>query len=199
MDTPAELLRRLGLRTDWIYEAVVCTYLDGTPHAAPAGVRSGDGVTLCLDLYQTSRSLRAATAAGAFVVDFPRDAGVLYTVLHEPAALCFAPAGSVAAPCLTDACARLELLVEDLRPDGALTHVRGRVAAGHVEPGARLLNRAEGLLLESLILVTRADLHGRQPTLERLREHRRVIDKVAPGSAYSLAMARLLRDLETGS
>lgn len=199
MDTPHEQLRPLGLQSGWIYEAVVCTYLDGTPHAAPAGVRTIDGATLWLDLYDTSRTLRALSTAGVFVVDFPGDATLLFAALHTPEDLRFVPARAVAAPRLAEASASVELVVAEVQPDGGLTHVCGRVVHVEAEPGVRLLNRAEPLLLESLIVASRAHLYGPRAALERLREHRRVIDKVAPGSAYSRAMARLLLELDPTS
>lgn len=199
MDTPHEHLRPLGLQPGWIYEAVVCTSLDGTPHAAPAGVRTADGASLWLDLYDTSQTLRAITATGAFVVDFPGDATVLFAALHAPEDLRFVPGRAVAAPRLAEAPASVELVLAEAQPDAGLTHVRGRVVRVAAEPGVRLLNRAEPLLLESLIVASRAHLYGPRPALERLREHRRVIDKVAPGSVYARAMARLLLELDASS
>ncbi len=199
MDTTDRQLHPLGLEPGWIYEAVVCTRVEGAPHAAPAGVRTTDGDTLWLDLFDTSRTLAAIATTGSFVVDFPRDATALFAALWTPRDLRFEPARRVASPRLADAVASVELEVGEMLPGDGLTHVRGRSVLVTVEPGLRLLNRAEALLLESLITASRAHLYGRGPTLQQLREHRRVVEKVAPGSAYATAMAGLLQEFEADS
>ncbi len=103
------------------------------------------------------------------------------------------------APCLEDSAATIGLVVTEATPHGGLTRVRGRVAGITRRADVRPVNRAEPLLVESLILATRIDLAGREATLARLDEHLRVAEKVAPGSAAVEALHRLRRRLGRSS
>jgi hypothetical protein len=184
-------LRHLGITPGWIYECVVCTMVEGSPHASPAGVWTHDLRALSMDLYDTSRTLPALLAAGEYVVDLPADAGTFFRALHDPATLRFGRASVVAAPCLADATATIELTVEEVTPHDGRTLVTGLVRHVTTRGGVRLINRAEGLLVESLIAATRAGLRSQEDTLALLAENARVAEKVAPGSSFAVALARL--------
>lgn len=184
-------LRQLRLEPGWIYEAVVCTSVDGAPHAAPAGVATDDFRSVRLDLYDTSRSLGAIRARGCFVVDLPRDEHTLFRALYARDGLAFGHATAVDSPCLADAAATIELDLIDAEPMGGLTRVVGRVVEVTRRADVRLINRAAPLLVESLILATRLDLIGRDAVLAQVDEHLRVAQKVAPGSAAAEALERL--------
>lgn len=186
-------LRQLGLEPGWIYEAVVCTSVDGVPHAIPAGVATDDFRSVRLDLYDTSRSLGAILAAGSFVVDLPRDADALFRALHAPDELVFGRAVVVDCPRLLDSAATIELTVSGTEAREGLTRVIGRVVEVTRRGDVRLINRAAPLLVESLILATRVDLIGRDAVLAQLDEHLRVARKVAPGSTAAAALERLRR------
>lgn len=194
-----ERLSPLGLTPGWIYEALVCTYLDGSPHAIPVGVWTDDLRTLRMELYRSSGTLSAVTATGACVAELPADADMLFTALYAPEELRFGRAREVQAPCLPDASASLELTLTAATPRGSTVLLDVDVERITVRRPVRPINRAEGLLVESLILATRADRLGRAETLARLRENRRVVAKVAPGSPYAAAMARLLQALDDDS
>ncbi|NLT93332.1 MAG: DUF447 family protein [Actinobacteria bacterium] len=191
-----QLLRQLGLRPGWIYEAVVCTSLEGRPHAAPAGVATDDCRSLRLDLYDTSRTLGALLSSGVFVCDLPAGADTLFRALYAPEELTFARASRIDAPRLADSAATIELVVVSTAPRGGLTRVRARVVAVTRHTDVRLINRAEPLLVESLILATRIRLAGRETTLAQLDENLRVAEKVAPGSAAAGSLRRLRRQLD---
>ena len=122
-------LRQLGLTPGWIYETVVCTTVEGLPHASPAGVWTHDLRALSMDLYDTSRTLAAVLAAGEYVVDLPVDAGAFFRALHHPSALRFERASVVSAPCLADATATIELRVAEATPHDGRTLVTGSRAA----------------------------------------------------------------------
>lgn len=192
-------LRHLGLRAGWIYEALICTYSAGSPRATPAGVWTDDRCTLRMELYETSHTLASIVAAGEFVADFPVDASAFFQALHAPGELRFGRARVVAAPCLPDSWATVELTLSEAsrRPESVVISGRVRHLTRRAEP--RLINRAESLLLESLILATRIERSGREATLAALAENRRVVGKVAPGSAFEEAMSRLLRELRGDS
>jgi hypothetical protein len=192
-------LRPLHLEAGWIYEVVVCTNVEGSPHAAPTGVWTRDHRTLQMDLYGSSRTLRGIMATGVFAADFPRDAEAFFTVLHAPAELAFDGSRAGAAPCLADSCATVELTLAGAEQSGATTRITGSVANVTLREGVRLFNRAEGLLLESLILATRLGHLPRPTVLAQLHENRRVVDKVAPDSTYAKAMRHLDREVSESS
>lgn len=191
-------LHDLGLATGWIYEALLCTYRDGAAHAAPVGVWTDDRRTLLMDLYRTSRTLTHILEGGPFVVAFPADALTLYEALYAPGLLRFGRARAVDAPSLAGAGATVELSLAGAVGDDPV-RVRGRIECVSTSGRPRLINRAEGLLIESLILATRIDRLGRHATLTRLEDHARVIAKVAPASHWEQAMSRLLQDVRGGS
>lgn len=184
-------LRQLALTPGWIYETVVCTDVEGSPHASPVGVWTTDLRTISMELYGTSRSLPALLAAGEFVVDLPTDAGAFFLALYDPSALSFGRASVVSAPCLTDATATVELTVAEATPHDGKTLVTGAVRHVTTRGGVRLINRAEGLLVESLIAATRAGLGSRESTLALVTENARVAEKVAPGSRFATTLTRL--------
>jgi hypothetical protein len=69
----------------------------------------------------------------------------------------------------------------------------------HTAGSPRLINRAEGLLLESLVLASRLERRDATAALATLIENHQVVGKVAPGSAYERALATLVRDLSPAS
>ena len=79
-------LRRLGLQDRWIYEVLISTFCDGTPHAAPMGVWTDRPDELCMDVYDGSRTLANILGGGDFVANFPADAEMLYAALRAPRA-----------------------------------------------------------------------------------------------------------------
>jgi hypothetical protein len=144
-----------------------------------------------MELYDTSCSLPALLAAGEFCVDLPADAGTFFLALYDSSALRFGRAAVVSAPCLTDATATIELTVAAATPRHGRTLVTGAVRHVTTRGEVRLINRAEGLLMESLIVATRAGLRPRESTLALVRENTRIAEKVAPGSRCAAALARL--------
>jgi hypothetical protein len=184
-------LRQLALTPGWIYETIVCTYVDGSAHASPAGVWTHDLDSLCLELYDTSLTLSALRTSGEFVVDLPADVRTFFRALHDPSTLRFGRASTVSAPCLADATATIELAVTEVAPREGRTLVTALVRHVTIRGEVRLINRAEGLLLESLIVATRAALRPRESTLAVLAENARAVERVAPGSGFVEAMSRL--------
>lgn len=191
-------IRRLALNDGWIYEAVVATYCEGVPHATPVGVWAA-GAALQMDLYEGSRTLAAVLAGSPFVVGFPADAGVFFAALHAPDELEFGRAHAVEAPRLLGCGADVELTLGDAAPCADAVRITGRVERVERHGELRLINRAESLLLESLILASRLERSDdRAATLATLAGHRRVVHKVAPGSSHAAAMDRLLQGLGAG-
>ena len=188
-------LRRLGMQDRWIYEVLISTFRDGTPHAAPIGVWTSGPDELCMDVYDGSRTLANILDGGEFVANFPADAGMLYVALRAPEQLLFAGAQDVRAPVIAGCTVNLELVLTSATPGGDRMRLVGDVRRVHRHGAPRLINRAEGLLLESLVLATRLERLGPGAALTTLTENHRIVGKVAPGSAYERALAALLQDL----
>jgi len=192
-------LRRLGLQDRWIYEVLISTFRHDTPHAAPIGVWTDGADELLMDAYDGSQTLANILEGRDFVVNLPIDAGMLYTALRAPEQLAFAEARLVHAPLVAGCTATVELSLSRATPGGDKVRVVGEVRHVHRAGAPRLLNRAEGLLLESLVLASRFERRDAAAALTTLTENYRVVGKVAPGSAYESAMAALLRDLGRSS
>ena len=99
-----------------------------------------------------------------------------------------------------DGCtATVELTLRSATPDAQTVRVVGAVSRVLCHGTPRLINRAEGLLLESLVQFTRLERLGAAHVLTTLTENLRVVRKVAPGSAHQAALEALLRDLRQDS
>ena len=192
-------LEELGLRDQWIYEVLVSTFHADTPHAAPMGIWSPRPDALAMDAYEGSRTLASIMESGHFVANFPSDVDTLYAALHTPERLAYAQAQSVRAPVLAACSATVELTLASAIGDGERVRVTGAVESVRHDARVRLINRAEGLLLESLVLASRAEHRGFGTTLEALIENHRVVAQVAPASDYERALAALIREIGAGS
>ena len=192
-------LHLLGLKQHWIYEVLVSTYCHGTPHAAPVGVWAEGLDELHMDVFDGSRTLATIREGGDFVVNFPAGAEMLYAAQRAPERLAFAAARCVQAPIVAGCTATVELATRSVTPDGDKVRIVGEVKHLNHAEAPRLINRAEGLLLESLILATRLERGDRGAALTTLTENHRVVSKVAPGSVYARAMTALLQDLDATS
>ena len=188
-------LRRLGMRRRWIYEVLISTFRDGTPHAAPIGVWTSGADELRMDMYAGSRTLANILDGGDFVANFPLDAEMLYTALRTPKQLRFAEAQGVHAPVVAGCTASVELVLTAATPADDRVRLVGDVRGVRCDGTPRLINRAEGLLLESLVLATRLHRRDAVAALATLTENDRIVRKVAPGSVYERALAALLEDL----
>jgi hypothetical protein len=194
-----DALRALPLQKGWVYEVLLCTYSGDAPHAAPFGVWTDDFATLEIDMYAGSRTLANVLAAHEFVAAFPTGVSSLSDALFAPERLRFTEAATVHAPSPTPCHAAVELVVRDATPTAQGTHVSALPRRTQVAGAFTPLNRAEGLLLESLVLATRIERLGESAVTARLSENRRVVARVAPGSPMERAMAELLRSLGPAS
>ena len=192
-------LRRLGLQERWIYEVLISTLRHETPHAAPIGVWTDGADELLMDMYDGSQTLANILGGGAFVVNFPADAEPLYAALRAPQRLAFTAARLVRAPVVAGCTATVELTLNRAVPDGDKVRLVGAVKRVYHAGAPRLINRAEGLLLESLVLASRLERPEAAAALATLTENHRVVSKVAPGSPYARALTALLRDLGLSS
>jgi hypothetical protein len=189
-------LEKLGLRDQWIYEVLVSTFHDDTPHASPIGVWAHGPEALAMDVYDGSQTLANIMQNGHFAANFPPDVGMLHAALRAPERLAFAKARRVLAPLVVGCTASVELTLRHATPDRDKVRIVGDVKDLRHETRPRLINRAEGLLLESLVLTTRLEQRGPTAVLDKLIENHRVVAKVAPGSDYARVLAALIREID---
>jgi hypothetical protein len=189
------LLQQLGMQPHWIYEVVVTTRGHAGPNAAPIGVWTEDGQTLCAALYKGSATHTNILKRREFVVNLADGPLMLHAALHRRETLGFKPAKGIDAPVLSTAESWLEMRLADLSEAGGKTLIQAEVTGQRLDGPITLINRAPGLFLESLVLSTRAHLMPGGQAEAQLRENLRVIAKVAPGSAYVQAMQELLDSL----
>ena len=189
----------LGLRDRWIYEVLVSTFRDGAPHAAPIGLWCEGAGELFMDLYDGSQTLTNIVESGALVANFPADVALLFAALRAPGELAFAAARCVHAPLVLGCPAAAELTVSSVCPSGDKVRIAATVECLHGDAAPHLINRAEGLLLESLILATRLEHMEASVVLATLTENHRVVSRVAPESDHERMRAALLGDLRPAS
>jgi hypothetical protein len=179
----------------WIYEVLVSTYANDAPHAAPIGISTDDSATLRVETYE-SQTRRNMLATGHLVANFPSSADMLFRALYAPHLLSYEAAEQVRAPTVVGSSAVVELIVEHAMVHGVQVRAVTRPILVRIIEPPTLLNRAEGLLLESLILATRIEHLDHEVVEASLRENLRVVSKVAPGSRYEGEMAEILRALD---
>lgn len=192
-------LQALGMQEGWIYETIVSTFSNGEPHAAPIGVWTEDFNTLHMEIYDSSQTLRGVVDTRHFTANFPSDVGTFHTTLFHAELLSFEQAQKVSAPILLGSAATVELVLRQTTPVANRVRIIGTVVHTDARPDIRLINRAEGLLVESLILATRLRYLDGAVVRRTLAENYRVIRKVAPGSTWETTMAELLRDIDPHS
>lgn len=188
-------LQELSLRKGWIYEVIVSTLSNGEPHAAPIGVWTDDLATLRMEIFDSSQTLKGLLDTKCFAVNFPDDVSSFHTALFHPELLSFEQAPTIPTPLLRGASATVELALSHAAAAKDRVRVTGSVMGVRVSEGLRLINRADGLLVESLILATRLEYLDDAAARRSLAENYRVIRKVAPGSKSDAAMTMLMRDI----
>ena len=183
-----------GIQHGWIYEVIATTSGECGPHAAPIGILTPDGATLKAELYKGSTTLANFLRNNILGLNLVHDPVQLHDALYRRERLHFTGAAGEAAgvPFLKDADAWLALRPAR-GPETEKTMILTATLAWWRAFGpVSLLNRAPGLLLESLVLSTRRHILPPDEFRERLLENARVIAKTAPGSAQAAAMEDLL-------
>ncbi|OIQ51541.1 hypothetical protein BerOc1_00903 [Pseudodesulfovibrio hydrargyri] len=187
-----------SLRPGWIYEVVITAKRDGAATAGPFGLWTGDGATLEAALFKGSSTLEAIRENGWFVANFVDNPLDLHGALNRRDQLVFdaVSEGEAAGwPVLADVPAWLGMRVTNLEDAGKKMLLTAEIVDGSAAAPVKLINRAKGLFLESLVLSTRCRLLG-WAAVDQLRENVRVIAKVAPGSGYETAVRELLAKVE---
>lgn len=185
-------LRGLGMKMDWLYEVVISSFNNHIPHAAPFGVKTADFQMVIIEMYKGSNTLKHVLALKEFALNTVDDPTVFYQALYEREKINFGLAKTINAPVLTDSPASIEVkLVNAISREESLL-LEAEVVYVHIRHQGELMNRAKGLVLESLILATRIPHLPEGKAEELLRENYRVVKKVAPGSQYEQVMQDVL-------
>ncbi len=184
--------KRLKMNRGWIYEVVLTSFSRKTPHAAPFGMRILDFRHVGLSIYRGARSLENILGRGEFVVNMTEAADLIHDALLARDRLDYGPARMVNAPVLRNAPVHMEMRLTGVKSGAQLVMLEAEVVHLEINKPCIPVNRAEHLLLESLITATRIPYLPEGRGVEMLKENYRVVRKVAPGSAYAEKMEALL-------
>ncbi len=188
-------IESLGLAKNWIYEAIISSMGDDGPHAAPFGVKKIDDQRIEMAMYKGSKTLSNIQVKREFAVNMVVDPVVFYHALFVKHKIKFSRAKRIDTPVILGSPASIEARIIKTMDTRRKIIIEAKVVYIHFNRKKEWINRANNLLLESLILSTRM-VHFPQGEAEALlRENYRVIRKVALGSEYELAMKELMNRL----
>jgi len=188
-------LQKIGLQKGWIYEVIVSTYRGDKPHSAPIGVWTDDFVTLNMEIYSGSSTLKSIIELKDFAVNLVADMSVFYNSLFDEANVEYRDSLNINAPVVTNATATIEAKLKKVENKGNKFHLESMPVNVEVNEPVKLVNRAEAIVIESLILATRLPYLPESKVQEALRENYRIVRKVAPGSQYERIMGKLVETL----
>lgn len=154
------MLRRLGLKENWVYETLMET---GGIHRAPIGIWTEDFGTFIADVYKDSSTysnLKTNGIGSVYFIEDPR-----YFMETKDA----------------DYFARADFKVVETLPGNPVRFVFKVLRLDLIREGTPI-NRAQGMFLEYLVDRSRRriDDNARQ----RYKYYKKTIQKVAPGSVY---------------
>jgi len=204
-------LTDLGFSKGLIAETIVSTYnVDGQPNAAPMGAIMESPQRIVLRIYTSSLTYKNLQSKRCAVVNVTSDPEVFYRTAFKEVnpngrmpQEWFEEAEKVDAPRLRAADAHIEVAVADITPfDAEIAEVTCEVKlvqAANVLPKAYC--RASFATIEAIVHATRVkafltqgDRQKREQALkllEKIRQCRDVVNRVAPRSRYSEIMADL--------
>jgi hypothetical protein len=189
-------LEEIGMKKNWIYEVIISTFHVRVPHAAPMGIWSEDFDTLNMAIYKDSKTLENIIKEKEFTVNFVDDMTIFYGSLFDKARIAYKQSKQINAPVIKDSSAIIECKVKHIAKKENRFHIRAEILDIRIWDQIKLINRAEGLVLESLILATRLPHFPVRRIEETLKENFRVIGKVSPDSTYEHLMEKMMNLLK---
>jgi hypothetical protein len=187
------LLEKIGMEKDWIYEVIVTTYGDHhRPNSAPMGVWTNDFHTLILEIHKDSKTLKNIMRLGQFAVNLVSDVTIFYESLFDKAKIAYENSTRINAPVIKNVPSVIELRLKDMKEKENSFRIESAPSHIQINDTIKLINRAQSLILESLILATRLSHLPAPKAEETLKENYRIIRKVAPGSQYEELMGKLV-------
>lgn len=184
-------LQTMGMQKGWIYEVIISTYRDDKPHSAPMGIWTHDFLTLNMEIYSGSGTLKSIMELKDFVVNLVADVTAFYDSLFDRAKVTYRHSSTLNAPVLSNASAIMECRLHKAENKGNKVHVECVLINIEVNEPVKLINRAEAIVVESLILATRMPYLDGSQVQETLKENYRIVRKVAPGSRYERIVGKL--------
>ena len=192
-----DLLTKLDLKPNWIYETIVTTYIaeDTMPNAAPMGIRFVDGQTAVISPYLSTQTYRNIEKHRSAVINFTYDLDIFFdsTFSNKKPKLTltyFEKAMKVNAPQLKVALAHVEVSACEIQKTRERSIITGEIVhwSGTLNP-ALPLNRGYFLTLESIVHATRIvafrdDPEKTKPLLDLVAQYRKIVEKVSPTGQY---------------
>jgi hypothetical protein len=191
-----ETLKKIGMNRGWIYEVIISTYHDNHPHSAPIGVWTDDFATLRMEIYKNTRTIKNIMTFREFAVNLMSDVMVFYEALFDKAKIAYEKSTKVNAPFIKGSPAVIELKLKAVEEKEKTFHLTATPVHVQINSSMNLINRADALTLESLILATKLPHLPERKIKEALQENYRVIRKVAPGSQYEKIIRMLFERLQ---
>jgi len=191
-----ETLKKTGMNKGWIYEVIISTYHDNDPHSAPIGVWTDDFATLRMEIYKNTRTVKNIMTFREFVVNLMSDVLVFYEALFDKAKIAYEKSTKVNAPVIKGSPAVIEFKLKGVKEKEKTFHLTATPVHVQINGSITLINRAEALTIESLILATKLPHLTERKIEETLQENYRVIRKVAPGSQYEKILRMLFERLQ---
>jgi len=191
-----ETLKQIGMNRGWIYEVIISTYQDKNPHSAPIGVWTDDFATLRMEIYKNTRTIINIMTFREFAVNLMSDVMVFYEALFDKAKIAYEKSSNINAPFIKGSPAVIEFKLKEVKEKEKTFQLTATPIHVQINGSINLINRAEALTLESLILATKLPYLPNRQIRETLQENYRVIMKVAPGSQYEKILRMLFECLQ---
>lgn len=188
-------LETIGMQKGWIYEVIVSTYRGRKPHSAPIGIWTDDFTTLTMEIFPGSRTLESIMELREFAVNLSPDITVFYDSLFDAEKMEYREAVNVNAPVIRNCEAFLEARLENVEEKENKFRLESVPVNIEVNGPVKLINRAEAIAIESLILATRLPYLPASNARAALMENYRIAGKAAPGSRYEKIVEKLLESL----
>jgi len=191
------LLTKLNLSLNYIYETIVTTYTieDKLPHAAPMGIRLINNQTAAISPYLNTTTYKNIENSRCAVINFIYDLDIFFQStfnLSKPKLPLsyFKKASKVDAPRLKTAIAYIEVRVLEIQKNSERSTITGEIVNWEIIANPIFpLNRGYNLVLESIIHATRIlayknDEEKVRPLEDLIFQYRKLIEKVAPAGKF---------------
>ena len=188
-----QVLKKIGMEKGWIYEVIVSTYQDNNPHSAPVGVWTDNFDSLTMEIYKNSKMLENIMREREFAVNLASDEAIFYESLFDKAMVDYENATRINAPIIKNVPAVIELTMNEMTEKENRWRIESTPTHIQINDTIKLINRAQPLVVESLILATKLPHLPRLKIEDALKENYRVIRKVAPGSRYEEIVSKLIK------
>lgn len=209
-----ENLADFGFRKGVFSETIVSTYNpDGSPNAAPMGLKLIDPQHLEMKIFNTSQTCQNLKTKKAAVVNLTGDIEVFYKSTFKDAnpqgkvpSSWFTRAQLVDAPKLHSSDASIELSVDSFSEDSERTKFVCKVKClAFAKQFPQVYCRAMALTVEAITHATRVQAFINQPEKQKeatkltelIKSYADTVERVAPNSEYSMVMDDLLNRINS--